>query len=102
MDDKILPSLVRATAINASRALKSLIPLYQNLYPFYCCFKDVKVLFVFVEVAGHSRDVVKIQNLFTLEIILQGSAIVIWLMFYNVNTITYPTLLPFYEHSFTF
>lgn len=26
--------MVRATAINASRALKSLIPLYQNLYPF--------------------------------------------------------------------
>lgn len=30
----ILPTMVRATAINASRALKSLIPLYQNLYPF--------------------------------------------------------------------
>ncbi|XP_067895378.1 ral GTPase-activating protein subunit alpha-1 isoform X1 [Heterodontus francisci] len=32
VDGKILPSLVRATAINASRALKSLIPLYQNFY----------------------------------------------------------------------
>lgn len=34
VDVKILPTMVRATAINASRALKSLIPLYQNLYPF--------------------------------------------------------------------
>lgn len=33
VDMKILPTMVRATAINASRALKSLIPLYQNLYP---------------------------------------------------------------------
>ncbi|KAM3842847.1 ral GTPase-activating protein subunit alpha-1 [Diretmus argenteus] len=33
VDVNILPTLVRATAINASRALKSLIPLYQNLYP---------------------------------------------------------------------
>lgn len=33
VDMKILPIMVRATAINASRALKSLIPLYQNLYP---------------------------------------------------------------------
>ncbi|KAJ8290298.1 hypothetical protein GJAV_G00011080 [Gymnothorax javanicus] len=32
VDEKILPTLVRATAINASRALKSLIPLYQNFY----------------------------------------------------------------------
>ncbi|KAK1894502.1 Ral GTPase-activating protein subunit alpha-1 [Dissostichus eleginoides] len=34
VDMNILPTMVRATAINASRALKSLIPLYQNLYPF--------------------------------------------------------------------
>lgn len=34
VDLKILPAMVRATAINASRSLKSLIPLYQNLYPF--------------------------------------------------------------------
>uniref|UniRef100_A0A3P8U9U3 Rap-GAP domain-containing protein n=1 Tax=Cynoglossus semilaevis TaxID=244447 RepID=A0A3P8U9U3_CYNSE len=33
VDMKVLPPLVRATAVNASRALKSLIPLYQNLYP---------------------------------------------------------------------
>ncbi|XP_042565713.1 ral GTPase-activating protein subunit alpha-1 isoform X2 [Clupea harengus] len=32
VDSKILPAIVRATAINASRALKSLIPLYQNFY----------------------------------------------------------------------
>ncbi|XP_041827330.1 ral GTPase-activating protein subunit alpha-1 isoform X7 [Melanotaenia boesemani] len=32
VDMKILPAMVRATAINASRALKSLIPLYQNFY----------------------------------------------------------------------
>nr|XP_055029064.1 ral GTPase-activating protein subunit alpha-1 isoform X5 [Misgurnus anguillicaudatus] len=32
VDEKILPTVVRATAINASRALKSLIPLYQNFY----------------------------------------------------------------------
>ncbi|XP_037096839.1 ral GTPase-activating protein subunit alpha-1 isoform X8 [Syngnathus acus] len=32
VDMKILPTVVRATAINASRALKSLIPLYQNFY----------------------------------------------------------------------
>ncbi|XP_041069875.1 ral GTPase-activating protein subunit alpha-1 isoform X5 [Carcharodon carcharias] len=32
VDGKVLPSLVRATAMNASRALKSLIPLYQNFY----------------------------------------------------------------------
>ncbi|XP_064179388.1 ral GTPase-activating protein subunit alpha-1 isoform X9 [Anguilla rostrata] len=32
VDEKILSTLVRATAINASRALKSLIPLYQNFY----------------------------------------------------------------------
>ncbi|XP_072896083.1 ral GTPase-activating protein subunit alpha-1 isoform X9 [Hemitrygon akajei] len=32
VDGKVLPCLVRATAINASRALKSLIPLYQNFY----------------------------------------------------------------------
>ncbi|XP_028421003.1 ral GTPase-activating protein subunit alpha-1 isoform X5 [Perca flavescens] len=30
VDMNILPTMVRATAINASRALKSLIPLYQN------------------------------------------------------------------------
>ncbi|KAI1240312.1 hypothetical protein IHE44_0008728 [Lamprotornis superbus] len=30
---KLLPSLVCATCINASRAVKSLIPLYQSLYP---------------------------------------------------------------------
>lgn len=35
VDGNILPTVVRATAINASRALKSLIPLYQNLYPFF-------------------------------------------------------------------
>uniref|UniRef100_A0A3Q2L9E3 Ral GTPase activating protein catalytic subunit alpha 1 n=1 Tax=Equus caballus TaxID=9796 RepID=A0A3Q2L9E3_HORSE len=34
VNGKVLPIMVRATAINASRALKSLIPLYQNLYPF--------------------------------------------------------------------
>ncbi|XP_061467651.1 ral GTPase-activating protein subunit alpha-1 isoform X7 [Rhineura floridana] len=32
VNGKILPIVVRATAINASRALKSLIPLYQNFY----------------------------------------------------------------------
>ncbi|XP_015205821.2 ral GTPase-activating protein subunit alpha-1 isoform X7 [Lepisosteus oculatus] len=32
VDEKVLPTLVRATAINASRALKSLIPLFQNFY----------------------------------------------------------------------
>ncbi|XP_029454825.1 ral GTPase-activating protein subunit alpha-1 isoform X2 [Rhinatrema bivittatum] len=32
VNGKILPGLVQATAINASRALKSLIPLYQNFY----------------------------------------------------------------------
>ncbi|XP_057716323.1 ral GTPase-activating protein subunit alpha-1 isoform X7 [Corythoichthys intestinalis] len=32
VDMKILPTVVRATAVNASRALKSLIPLYQNFY----------------------------------------------------------------------
>ncbi|XP_056667002.1 ral GTPase-activating protein subunit alpha-1 isoform X11 [Monodelphis domestica] len=32
INGKILPIMVRATAINASRALKSLIPLYQNFY----------------------------------------------------------------------
>ncbi|KFQ64080.1 Ral GTPase-activating protein subunit alpha-1, partial [Pelecanus crispus] len=32
VNGKVLPIMVRATAINASRALKSLIPLYQNLY----------------------------------------------------------------------
>ncbi|KAM4624859.1 ral GTPase-activating protein subunit alpha-1 [Polymixia lowei] len=32
VDMRILPTMVRATAINASRALKSLIPLYQNFY----------------------------------------------------------------------
>ncbi|XP_072545049.1 ral GTPase-activating protein subunit alpha-1 isoform X2 [Salminus brasiliensis] len=32
VDGKILPTMVRATALNASRALKSLIPLYQNFY----------------------------------------------------------------------
>ncbi|XP_077587941.1 ral GTPase-activating protein subunit alpha-1 isoform X5 [Stigmatopora nigra] len=32
VDMKILPIVVRATAVNASRALKSLIPLYQNFY----------------------------------------------------------------------
>ncbi|XP_078515486.1 ral GTPase-activating protein subunit alpha-1 isoform X2 [Lissotriton helveticus] len=32
VNERILPGLVRATAINASRALKSLIPLYQNFY----------------------------------------------------------------------
>ncbi|XP_073484248.1 ral GTPase-activating protein subunit alpha-2 isoform X2 [Aquarana catesbeiana] len=33
--EKLLPTLVCATCINASRAVKSLIPLYQSLYPFY-------------------------------------------------------------------
>ncbi|XP_036818383.1 ral GTPase-activating protein subunit alpha-1 isoform X4 [Oncorhynchus mykiss] len=32
VDEKILPTMVRATALNASRALKSLILLYQNFY----------------------------------------------------------------------
>ncbi|XP_069806445.1 ral GTPase-activating protein subunit alpha-1 isoform X2 [Dendropsophus ebraccatus] len=32
VNGKILPGLVRATAINTSRALKSLIPLYQNFF----------------------------------------------------------------------
>ncbi|KAJ7991111.1 hypothetical protein DPEC_G00293870 [Dallia pectoralis] len=32
VDERILPTVVRATALNASRALKSLIPLYQNFY----------------------------------------------------------------------
>nr|DBA14266.1 TPA: hypothetical protein GDO54_005260 [Pyxicephalus adspersus] len=32
VNGKILPGLVRATAINASRALKSLIPLYQSFF----------------------------------------------------------------------
>ncbi|XP_042301365.1 ral GTPase-activating protein subunit alpha-1 isoform X2 [Sceloporus undulatus] len=32
VNGKILPIMVRATAVNASRALKSLIPLYQNFY----------------------------------------------------------------------
>ncbi|XP_066464535.1 ral GTPase-activating protein subunit alpha-1 isoform X3 [Eleutherodactylus coqui] len=32
VNGKILPGLVRATAINASRALKSIIPLYQNFF----------------------------------------------------------------------
>nr|XP_023684554.1 ral GTPase-activating protein subunit alpha-1 isoform X1 [Paramormyrops kingsleyae] len=32
VDHKILSTVVRATAVNASRALKSLIPLYQNFY----------------------------------------------------------------------
>ncbi|XP_025247980.1 ral GTPase-activating protein subunit alpha-1 isoform X5 [Theropithecus gelada] len=32
VNGKVLPIMVRATAINASRALKSLIPLYQNFY----------------------------------------------------------------------
>ncbi|XP_068573768.1 ral GTPase-activating protein subunit alpha-1 isoform X5 [Cebidichthys violaceus] len=32
VDMNILPTMVRATAVNASRALKSLIPLYQNFY----------------------------------------------------------------------
>ncbi|CAM9497956.1 unnamed protein product [Lampetra fluviatilis] len=32
VDGKILPVLVRATALNASRALKTLIPLYQSFY----------------------------------------------------------------------
>ncbi|KAG8133107.1 hypothetical protein E2320_010922, partial [Naja naja] len=31
---KLLPNLIRATCINASRAVKSLITLYQSLYPF--------------------------------------------------------------------
>ncbi|XP_052594517.1 ral GTPase-activating protein subunit alpha-1 isoform X8 [Peromyscus californicus insignis] len=35
VNGKVLPIMVRSTAINASRALKSLIPLYQNLYPFH-------------------------------------------------------------------
>ncbi|KAB0351335.1 hypothetical protein FD754_016192 [Muntiacus muntjak] len=32
VNGKVLPIMVRATAINASRALKSLIPLYQNFH----------------------------------------------------------------------
>ncbi|XP_029340667.1 ral GTPase-activating protein subunit alpha-1 isoform X5 [Mus caroli] len=32
VNGKVLPIMVRSTAINASRALKSLIPLYQNFY----------------------------------------------------------------------
>ncbi|XP_006913533.1 ral GTPase-activating protein subunit alpha-1 isoform X2 [Pteropus alecto] len=32
VNGKVLPIMVRATALNASRALKSLIPLYQNFY----------------------------------------------------------------------
>ncbi|XP_069788475.1 ral GTPase-activating protein subunit alpha-2 isoform X2 [Narcine bancroftii] len=32
VNGKLLPSLVRATSINASRAVKCLIPLYQNFY----------------------------------------------------------------------
>uniref|UniRef100_G3PG08 Ral GTPase activating protein catalytic subunit alpha 1 n=1 Tax=Gasterosteus aculeatus aculeatus TaxID=481459 RepID=G3PG08_GASAC len=43
VDMDILPTMVRATAINASRALKSLIPLYQNLYPFESRAQNLKV-----------------------------------------------------------
>ena len=32
VDEKILPTMVQAIALNASRALKSLSPLYQTLY----------------------------------------------------------------------
>lgn len=32
VDEKILPTMVQAIALNASRALKSLTPLYQTLY----------------------------------------------------------------------
>ncbi|KAK7793523.1 hypothetical protein R5R35_010590 [Gryllus longicercus] len=32
VDHKVLPGLVRATAINASRAKRSMLPLYQNYY----------------------------------------------------------------------
>uniref|UniRef100_A0A8B9MA46 Rap-GAP domain-containing protein n=1 Tax=Accipiter nisus TaxID=211598 RepID=A0A8B9MA46_9AVES len=45
VNGKILPIMVRATAINASRALKSLIPLYQNLRQMliHCIFMFGKV-----------------------------------------------------------
>lgn len=40
VDEKILPTMVQAIALNASRALKSLIPLYQNLYPSPSLYPD--------------------------------------------------------------
>ncbi|EQB77024.1 ral GTPase-activating protein subunit alpha-2 [Camelus ferus] len=38
---KLLPSLICATCINASRAVKCLIPLYQSLYPLTLAVSDV-------------------------------------------------------------
>ena len=35
VDWKVLPGLVRATAINASQVMRSLKPYYQSLYPFF-------------------------------------------------------------------
>lgn len=53
MDGNILPTVVRATAINASRALKSLIPLYQNLYPFSRLMSAHFVMFKVAEAYYH-------------------------------------------------
>uniref|UniRef100_UPI00358E6671 ral GTPase-activating protein subunit alpha-1-like isoform X2 n=1 Tax=Myxine glutinosa TaxID=7769 RepID=UPI00358E6671 len=54
VDDKILPSLVRATAINASRALKSLIPLYQNFYEERACYLE--------SIAQHHTDLTSFED----------------------------------------
>uniref|UniRef100_A0A8C4QAL4 Ral GTPase activating protein catalytic subunit alpha 1 n=1 Tax=Eptatretus burgeri TaxID=7764 RepID=A0A8C4QAL4_EPTBU len=54
VDDKILPSLVRATAINASRALKSLIPLYQNFYEERACYLE--------SIVQHHRDLTSFED----------------------------------------
>lgn len=53
VDGNILPTVVRATAINASRALKSLIPLYQNLYPFPRLMSAHFVMFKVAEAYYH-------------------------------------------------
>lgn len=41
VDRKVLPALVRATAINASRASRELLPLYERQYPYCAQNEDV-------------------------------------------------------------
>lgn len=38
VDGKLLPYLVRATAINGGRAKRSTMPLFERQYPFLCYF----------------------------------------------------------------
>uniref|UniRef100_A0A452SIK5 Ral GTPase activating protein catalytic subunit alpha 2 n=1 Tax=Ursus americanus TaxID=9643 RepID=A0A452SIK5_URSAM len=51
---KLLPSLICATCINASRAVKCLIPLYQSLYLFALSIRNFTFVIFFSDISWHA------------------------------------------------